>query len=164
MFVFVLYLYVHPVLYTQLWCVGLRTGYVKWLVECSGVLPSTEFVFLKGLDSCDELCVCSLHCKVHWRVGRRKPEETILSSCQDDPRLLSESFDHWTLDFLCCLYWHQFDRIGRTTLVIYGCRSKLINVCQEYRREVFWDHTEKKTLYLLTIPVESSVYWVNLPM
>ena len=25
-------------------------------------------------------------------------------------------------------------------------------------------HTEKKTWYLLTIPVESSLYWVNLPM
>ena len=40
-------------------------------LECSGVLPTTNFAIRKGLGTSDALCACLIDCKVHWRVGRR---------------------------------------------------------------------------------------------
>ena len=41
-------------------------------MERSGVLPSTLFAYRKGLGTCDTVFrMCCIHCKVHWRVGRR---------------------------------------------------------------------------------------------
>ena len=40
-------------------------------MERSGVLPTTQFDYRKGLGTCDALLCVSIHCRVHWRVGRR---------------------------------------------------------------------------------------------
>ena len=36
-----------------------------WFMECSGVLPTTQFSYRKGLGTCDALCACPIHCRVH---------------------------------------------------------------------------------------------------
>ena len=41
------------------------------LMERSGVLPTTQFAYQKGLSIVVHFCECRIHCKVHWRVGRR---------------------------------------------------------------------------------------------
>ena len=41
-------------------------------MERSGVHPTTQFAYRKGLGTCDALLCLSLHCKVHWRVGRAR--------------------------------------------------------------------------------------------
>ena len=45
-------------------------------MECSGVLLTSQFAYRKGLGTCDALLCVSMHCRVHWRVGRR------LGSCR----------------------------------------------------------------------------------
>ena len=34
-------------------------------MERSGVLPTTQFAYRKGLGTCDALCACPIHCRVH---------------------------------------------------------------------------------------------------
>ena len=40
-------------------------------MECSGVLPTIQFAYRKGLGTCDALLCVSKHCRVHWKVDRR---------------------------------------------------------------------------------------------
>ena len=40
-------------------------------MERSGVLPTTQFAYQKGLVPVMHFCVCPIHCRVHWRMGRR---------------------------------------------------------------------------------------------
>ena len=37
-------------------------------VECSGVLPTTQFAYQKGLVPVMRFCACPIHSKVLWRV------------------------------------------------------------------------------------------------
>ena len=76
-------------------------------MERSGVLPTTQFAYRKGLGTCDALCVCPIHCRVHWRMGRR------LGSCRaTSVQLLigstiwafSISSALWLFEVLSCLY------------------------------------------------------------
>ena len=46
------------------------------VMERNGVLPTTQFLYRKGLATYDALFACPLHCKAHMRVGR------ILGSCR----------------------------------------------------------------------------------
>ena len=48
--------------------VSVRLG--RFMEHC-GVLPNNQFAYRKGLGTCDAHCACPIHCKVHWRVGRR---------------------------------------------------------------------------------------------
>ena len=40
-------------------------------MERSGVFPTTEFAYRKGLGTCDALSVHPMSFNVHWRVGRK---------------------------------------------------------------------------------------------
>ena len=42
---------------------------------------------------------CCIHCKVHWREGRRLGSYRLISA-----------------EVLCCLYWHSFNQIDHSTL------------------------------------------------
>ena len=47
-----------------------------------GVLPTTQFAYRKGLGTCDargDFGACRMHCKVHWRVGRRLGSYRLIS-------------------------------------------------------------------------------------
>ena len=79
-------------------------------MERSGVLPTTQFAYLKDLGTCDALLLILSHfysCKVHWRVGWR------LGSCRLilvqhliglTIRAFSIGYALWVLEVLCCLY------------------------------------------------------------
>ena len=81
-------------------------------IERIGVLPTTQFAYRKGLGKPVMLfCTCPIHCKVHWRVGRR------LGSCRrisaqpligSTIRQFSISSVLWVLKVLCCLFSHSF--------------------------------------------------------
>ena len=74
-------------------------------------------------------CVSPIHCKVHWRVGRR------LESCRSTsvqpligPTIWAFSISSalWAeppVEVLSCLYWHSWQQV-----MVDGCRSKLLNV------------------------------------
>ena len=40
-------------------------------MECSGVLPTTQLLIGKVWVPVIHFCACPIHCRVHWRVGRR---------------------------------------------------------------------------------------------
>ena len=48
--------------------VSVRVGQ---FMERSGVLLTTQFADQKGLGTCDALCECRTHSKVHWKVDSR---------------------------------------------------------------------------------------------
>ena len=93
-------------------------------MERSGVLPTTQFAYRKGLGTCDALCACPIHCKVHWRVGRR------LGSCRlisvqplIGPIICSVIIGGSVLPILT-----QFLSNRSQLVMVDGCRSKLVNV------------------------------------
>ena len=45
-------------------------------MERSGVLPTTQFAYRKGRVPLMHFCVCPIHCRAHWRMGR------MLGSCR----------------------------------------------------------------------------------
>ena len=79
-------------------------------MERNDVLPTTQFAYRKGLGTCEavmQFCACPMHCKVHWRVGRRIGSCRLISV---QPligltiRAFSISSALWVLEVLCCLY------------------------------------------------------------
>ena len=78
-------------------------------MERNGVLPTTQFAFRKGQVWVPVMhfCACPIHCRVHWRVGRK------LGSCRlisVQPLIgstiwaFSISSALWVLEVLSCLY------------------------------------------------------------
>ena len=49
-------------------------------MELSGVLPTTQFAYRRGLATCDALCACRIHCKLHWRLGRKLGSYRLISA------------------------------------------------------------------------------------
>ena len=66
-----------------------------------------QFAYRKGLSTSDALYAFSIHCKVHWRVGRRLGRHILISA---QPLLgltireFSISSVLWVLEVRCCLY------------------------------------------------------------
>ena len=84
--------------------VSVRLG--RFMESC-GVLPTTKFDYQKRLSTCDALCACPIHCKVHWRVGRRIGSSRMISMqplTGSKIRAFSISSALWILEVLCCLY------------------------------------------------------------
>ena len=92
--------------FKRLRCLSVRFGR---FMECSGVLPTTQFAYRYGLVTSDALlCLnCPIHCSVRWRVGKR------LRSCKlisvqpligSTTTAFSISSALRVLEVLCCLY------------------------------------------------------------
>ena len=100
-------------------------------MECNGVLPTTHFTYRKGLGTCDALLCLSIHCKVHWRVGRRLGSRKLISV-----QHLILSHHLGILYKLCSVgiggsvlsILTQFLSNQSQHVMVDGCRSKLINV------------------------------------
>ena len=105
-------------------------------MERIGVLKTTEFAYRKIWVPVMHFWVCPIHCRVHWRVGKR------LGSCRFilvQPligltiRPFSIGSALWVLDVLCCLYNYiytltQFLLNRSQHVMVDGCRSKLVDV------------------------------------
>ena len=100
-------------------CERLVSVRLERFMERSGVLPTTQFVYRKGLGTCDALLCCLVHCKVHWRDGRRLGSCRLISAQPLIGSTIREfciSSVLWLLEVLCCLYWHSFYQIDHSML------------------------------------------------
>ena len=88
-------------------------------MERNGVLPTTQFAYRKGLGTCNDFCVCTIYCKVHWRIGRRLGTCRLISE-QPLIGLTTRAFSIgsalWVLEVLCCLYRHSFCQTDHSKL------------------------------------------------
>ena len=78
---------------------------LRRLMECSGVLPTTQFAYWEGLGTCDAL--------LHWREGRGLGLYRLISAQPLIGSTIREfciSSVLWVLEVLCCLYLHSFYR------------------------------------------------------
>ena len=84
---------------------------------------------------------CPIHCKVHWRVGRR------LGSCRlisvqpligSTISAFSIGFALRVLEVLCRLYSHSFYQIDHNTLWWMVVGVNWLTFYEECRWEVFW--------------------------
>ena len=111
-------------------------------MECSGVLPTTQFTYRKGVGACDHFCACPIHCKVHWKVGRRLGSCRLISvqpliwSTIRALSILSIGSALWALEALCRLYLHSFCQTYHSTIwwMVVGVNCLTY---QECNREVF---------------------------
>ena len=51
-----------------------------WFMERSGVLPTPSLLTRKVWVPVMLVCACPIHCKVHWRVGRRQASCRFISA------------------------------------------------------------------------------------
>ena len=76
-------------------------------MERSGVVPTTQFAYPKGLVPVMHFRACPIYCRVHWRVGR-KLGSCILISVQHLIRSTIRAFSinsaMCVLEVLCYLY------------------------------------------------------------
>ena len=64
-------------------------------------------------------CTCPIHCKVHWRVGRRVWSCRLISVqpfIGSTIRAFYISSALWALEVLCCLYWYRSYQTDHSTL------------------------------------------------
>ena len=82
---------------------GLVSARLGRLMESSGVLPTIKFAYRDGLGT----CACPIHCRVHWRVGRRLGSSRLISVqpfIGSTIRAFSITSALWVLKVPCCLY------------------------------------------------------------
>ena len=76
-------------------------------MERSGVLPTVQLLIGKVWVPVVHFCSCPIHCKVHWRMGRRQGSCRLISVqplIGSTIRAFSIIFARWVLEVLCCLY------------------------------------------------------------
>ena len=101
-------------------------------MERSGVLPTTQFAYRKVRVPVMHICACRIHCKVHWRAGRRLGSFRLISAqplIGSTMREFCISSVLWVLEVLCFLsILTQFLSDRSQHVMVDGCRSKLVNV------------------------------------
>ena len=112
-------------------------------MERSDVLPTTQFAYRKGPGTCDALLSVSHTLQSAWESGQ---EAWIV---QIDFSAAFDRVNHQGILYKLCSVGSggsvksiliQFLSNRSQHVMGNGCNSKLVNVCQEYRREVFWSH------------------------
>ena len=108
-------------------------------LERSGVLPTTQFAYRKGLGTCDALLCVSQTLQSTLESGQ---EARIV---QIDFSAAFDRVNHQgilccqpSLEVLCCLYRHSFYQIDHSTLWLTVVGVSWFMLCQEYRKAVFW--------------------------
>ena len=83
-------------------------------MECHGVLPTTQFAYLKGLGTCDAgMLKTALESGQEARIARFISTQPFIGSTI---RELSLGSALLVLEVLCCLYWHNFYQTDHSTL------------------------------------------------
>ena len=100
-------------------------------MECSGVLPTTEFAYWKGLGTCDALlCVSHTLQSVLESGQEARIVQTDFSAAFDRINLLGILYKLWFVGIggsvLSILT--QFLSNRSQQVIVDGCRSKLVNV------------------------------------
>ena len=112
-------------------------------MERSGVLPTTQFAYRKGLGICDALLRVSHTLQSELESGQEARIAQIdFSAAFDRVNLLGILYKLCSVaiggSVLSILTQFLSDRSQH--VMVDGCRSKLFMLCQECRREVFWAH------------------------
>ena len=96
---------------------SVRLGRFK---ERRGMLLTTKFAYRKGLGiPVMHFFVCPIHCKVHWRVGRRLGSFRLIWQqplIELSIRAFFVSSALRVLEVMCCLYWYSFYQTVHSTL------------------------------------------------
>ena len=141
--------------------------HLGWFMECSGVLPTTQFAYQKGLGTCDALLFVShIHCKVHWREGRRLGSYRLISAQPLIGSTIREfciSSVLWVLEVPYCLYWHSFYQINHSMLWLMVVLVNWLMSGQECRRAVFWANYCSSYTPLSLFPF-LKISWSAMPM
>ena len=110
-------------------------------IERSGMLPTSEFAYRKGLGTCDALLCVSHTLQSTLESGQEAGIEQI-DFVQTLSRSTSIAFSIssvlWVLEVLCCLYWHSFYQTERSRLWWMVVLVNWLSLCQECHREVYW--------------------------
>ena len=97
------------------------------------LLPTTQFAYRKCPGTCDDMhfCACPIHCRVHWRVGRR------LGFVKIDFIAAFDIVNHQGILYKLCSVGNggsvssiltQFPSNRSQHVMVDGCHSKLVNV------------------------------------
>ena len=101
-----------------------------------------RFIFRKVWVPVMYFCVCPIHCKVHWRVGRRIGQCRLISVqplTWSITRAFSVSSALWVLEVLCCLYCHSFYQFDHCLHVaVDDCGRKLVTVASGVPQGSVW--------------------------
>ena len=110
-------------------------------MECSGVLPTTQFAYWKGLGTCDALLCVSLALQSALESGQEAQIMQIVFSAAFDwvnHLAFSISSALWVLEVLSCLYWQSFYHADHIKLWWMVVEVNWLTLYQECRRAVFW--------------------------
>ena len=110
-------------------------------MECSGVLPTTQFANHKGLGACDALLCTSHTLQSALESGQEARIVQIDFSAAFDRvnhlgtiyKLCSVGIGGSVLSIL-----RQFLSNGSKQIMVDGCQANWLTLYQECRREVFW--------------------------
>ena len=112
-------------------------------IERSGLLPTIQFAYRKGLGTCDALLCVSHALQSALESGQ---EARIV---QIDFSAAFDSVNHQGILYKLCAVGivgsvlcilTQFLSNRSQHVMVNSCRSKLVNLYQECRRAVFWAH------------------------
>ena len=109
-------------------------------MELSGVLPTTQFAYRKGLGTCDALLCVSNTLQSALESGQ---EARVVQLTSVQPLIgstiweISISSALWVLEVLSCLYWHCFCQTDHSKLW-WMVGVNWLTLYQECRRAVFW--------------------------
>ena len=111
-------------------------------MERSGVLPTTQFAYWKGLGTCDALLCVSNTLQSALESGQEARIVQIDFSAAFDMvnhlGILYISSALWVLEVLSCLYWHSFYQTDHSKLWWMVVEVNWLMLYQECRREMFW--------------------------
>ena len=110
-------------------------------MERSGVLPTTQFAYRKGLGNCDALLCVSHTLQSALENGQEARIVQIdFSAAFDRSAIWAFSIRSavWVLEVLSCLYWHSSYQTDHSKLWWMVVEVNWLTLYQECRRAVFW--------------------------
>ena len=122
---------------------GLVSVRLGRFMERSGVLPTTQFTYRKGLGTCDALLSLSHTLQSALKSGQEvRILQIDLGAAFDrvNHQEFCISFVLWLLEVLYCLYRHSFYQLDQSTLWLTVVGVNWLTSCQKCRRAVFWAH------------------------
>ena len=114
---------------------------LRRFMERSGVLPTTQFAFRKGLGTCDALLRVShpLQSALEsWKEARIVQIYFSAALIGQIIRAFCIGLALWVFEVLCCQYLHSFYQIDHSTLWWMVVGVNCLTLCQECDRAVFW--------------------------
>ena len=107
------------------------------LIECRGVLPTTQFAYRKGLVTCDVL-LWPYRVLEDEAGGEHGSDRLQCRFWYGQPSGDSLQAALWELEVLCCLFCHSLSLIGHSISWWMVVGANWLMSCQECLWEVLW--------------------------